>query len=1002
MLYASDNVVGLHAQVCADFETVIDDASGYNVADAAIASQALLEDAVLNTMSSAYLTVSVQCQASSTALATTTAISFPDSEQGQELLSIIARSLKRLLPTCAISETQQDDPAFPFFGHIDVSKGVINIILASNCSLGLEGNTQHVDLTPLLTVFLPSTHWSMPDFVSAQVKQTFEELQLPASVSFLHSYMRNPRRAHVAVSPTATCSQSSLCLSDGTYVLTISAVDVTGNVGSASSSVLTVDSQPPSVTLQTNPPKLVGRTAASSLSFAFSCNEAVVEQESACSFFCALHTQLDGALLAPCSSPLSVSASSGVYFFSIQAVDRAGNTGALLKYSFSVDATAPKLTLSRSPAASAVASIEDTLVFASVSEPSSLFCAVTVVPCAQGDAACGSVVTADDFAACSFPSLLSDVIRADLRGLALNNTLLDGTRVSGSINVTLHVKATDVAGNTNTESQVLSWLVDREPPLVLFDDASLPAPVSANDQPAFVFSAIKGGQQIAAEFQCMLLMASTLQELKIAQASSMDTPTLWIACSSPHTPSVRSDTYAMLAVRAVDAAQNIGPAATVTWQVYAAAPALQLLAAASTSRLFNQVAAFQLGKGAPARAGLAMYRSAVSLQLVGDDSLAAVDMSVEVYRTAVDEVAVVLSSYSAPHVVALSFVRQDTGASEGSTLVQLDASAASTTTHMNMQLSFFRAWEDQIAVLLLSISTNGAPDLVASTLLLASQWASFSLTAAADASFSVDVCADQYCASTCQHVSDDMCMDQGIRCSCHQAVVFAQRRPLASQAAHVLVQLALQQHHQVAFRLVDGKGDVSSHRLLYEFSTDNSQPHVGITRFPHTNTTLVCASHPPDCASSSSSSSSAEGRLCALAEASCVPLNDELVLLDEARDERGLAYDVSATAVAQRVYAEPAIQVRVIAQPQAQALVVDLDLTNLKLADVECKLLSGDGMVLSSTCGAAATCEQLTVELSDISSASEAAAKAMGLTSELCPQNNIHCKLRDSVISVYI
>jgi hypothetical protein len=123
-------------------------------------------------------------------------------------------------------------------------------------------------------------------------------------------------------------------LADGLHVFTVSARDLVGNVSGQAGFQWTIDSTPPVTTLlEVSPAQTI--TNQNSAFFSFSANESA-------GFECAI----DAASFSPCVSPVSLnSLNEGAHWFEVRAVDLAGNVSLASTYSWTVDQTAPVITL---------------------------------------------------------------------------------------------------------------------------------------------------------------------------------------------------------------------------------------------------------------------------------------------------------------------------------------------------------------------------------------------------------------------------------------------------------------------------------------------------------------------------------------------------------------------------------------------------------------------------------------------------------------------------------
>jgi len=130
--------------------------------------------------------------------------------------------------------------------------------------------------------------------------------------------------------------EASPALVDGTYTAQAQQSDA-GGTGFSSANTFSIDATPPAAPSITSHPPAV--TSSRSATLAFS-------GETGATFKC----RLDAAAFAPCTSPVAYSGlGDGPHSFDVKATDAAGNEGPAASFSWTVDATAPTITLT-SPA----------------------------------------------------------------------------------------------------------------------------------------------------------------------------------------------------------------------------------------------------------------------------------------------------------------------------------------------------------------------------------------------------------------------------------------------------------------------------------------------------------------------------------------------------------------------------------------------------------------------------------------------------------------------------
>jgi hypothetical protein len=302
-------------------------------------------------------------------------------------------------------------------------------------------------------------------------------------------------------------------LLDGAHVFEVRAVDAAGNVGRAAIHPWTIDTVPPTVTLESGPPDPTGESAAT---FVFSCNE------DACVFSCGL-TDPDGETTeASCDSPITYpDLDDGTWIFEVRATDPAGNESEPVRHTWTVDTLAPSVTLDGAPPA-VTHSTEAIFVFSC------------------------------DQAACSFTCRLVDPegtsAESDCQSPAAYPDLVDGVW-------TFEVRATDPAGNTG-EAAVHAWRIDTVAPEVTLDEAP---PIATNETGAtFSFAC----DEAECAFTCRLLDPDGGSEES--------------SCTSPATFSDLADGTWTFEVRATDPAGNESQPAVHEWTVDTVAPVVTI------------------------------------------------------------------------------------------------------------------------------------------------------------------------------------------------------------------------------------------------------------------------------------------------------------------------------------------------------------------------------------------------------------------------------------------
>jgi hypothetical protein len=293
-----------------------------------------------------------------------------------------------------------------------------------------------------------------------------------------------------------TTPRTFLDIAQGPHTFEVRAIDIAGNPdASPAARAWTVDSIAPETTIDTGPPAFSNSTSAT---FTFSSNEP------GSSFACSL----DGAALAPCTSPTTLdSVAPGNHLFFVRARDAAGNVDAsAASYAWLVDTTAPDTSITSGPTG-AVTSVDATFTFNSSEGGSTFQCALDAAP----------------LATCTSPKTYL--------GLAQGEHLFE-------------VRATDAAGNPDATPAARGWVVDNVAP----DTSFTATPIDPTTDPTgdFEFTANEAGST----FRCSLDLAP------------------FAACSSPvRTPALANGAHSF-EVEATDVAGNVEvQPATFTWTI---------------------------------------------------------------------------------------------------------------------------------------------------------------------------------------------------------------------------------------------------------------------------------------------------------------------------------------------------------------------------------------------------------------------------------------------------
>ncbi len=282
---------------------------------------------------------------------------------------------------------------------------------------------------------------------------------------------------------------ASPALADGTYTARAEQTDTGGNTGFSGAAAFTIDTTAPSVTITSGPADPTNSTSAS---LAFS-------SEPGAGFEC----KLDAGSYAACTSPKDYTGlGEGNHTFDVRATDTAGNTGSPATRSWTIDTTAPSVTITTGPSdpsTSADASLEFT------SEPGAAF------ECKRD---------AGSYSSCISPKAYTG--------------LSDGSH-------TFSVRAGDQAGNTGSPA-TRTWTIDTVGPTTSI--TSGPTDPTNSTSASIAFSSEPG-----AAFQCKI------------DTGNYD------PCTSPKNYSGLGQGNRTVSVRATDTAGNTGSPATHSWTI---------------------------------------------------------------------------------------------------------------------------------------------------------------------------------------------------------------------------------------------------------------------------------------------------------------------------------------------------------------------------------------------------------------------------------------------------
>ncbi|MBX3154377.1 MAG: Ig-like domain repeat protein [Deltaproteobacteria bacterium] len=222
-------------------------------------------------------------------------------------------------------------------------------------------------------------------------------------------------------------------VADGTHTITVRVTDAAGNIGSATSTTFTVDTDPPTITLGT-PPAALSNNRTPTLTFTALGADTI-------------RCRVDSGTFVNCTSPFtSVAIADGSHTITVRVADNAGNSNVATTAPFEVDTTPPTLTLDSVPLALSN-NPSPSVAFTVGGDPATVECRVD----------------AGAFAACTSP---------------FSATVADGAH-------TITVRATDAATNATTRTTA-SFVVDTIPPTVTL--TSQPPPLSNDNTPTITFT----------------------------------------------------------------------------------------------------------------------------------------------------------------------------------------------------------------------------------------------------------------------------------------------------------------------------------------------------------------------------------------------------------------------------------------------------------------------------------------------------------------------------------
>jgi hypothetical protein len=376
-------------------------------------------------------------------------------------------------------------------------------------------------------------------------------------------------------------------LTDGAHLFSVKAKDSLGHKSQPDTESFTIDTDAPNVIITSALPSQ-SPTNVSSMNIAFTSDESA-------SFQCSL----DGAASANCTSPVSyANLADGTHSFQVTAKDAAGNVSAPASYGWTVDTTAPVLSLNSVNPSGALINQSVIALSFSTNEPATVICTLdgATADCSDGsvtyaglaDGPHSIMMQARDFAGndgtpvtyafgvdTTAPVVnITDVSPAESptnqTGISLSFTSpdasayqcsLDGAAYAGCASPasyanltdgahTFRVVGVDTAGNMSASPASYSWTVDTRPPSITLtgiDPAGSPTKVQ---NITFGFASDED-----ADFFCRLDDLS------------------WESCSSPMIYNGLSDGAHTFNVFATDrAGNNSATTAAYAWTIDAQSP----------------------------------------------------------------------------------------------------------------------------------------------------------------------------------------------------------------------------------------------------------------------------------------------------------------------------------------------------------------------------------------------------------------------------------------------
>jgi hypothetical protein len=308
-------------------------------------------------------------------------------------------------------------------------------------------------------------------------------------------------------------------LSAAAHTIAIRAIDTAGNIGSATSYSWTIDLTTPLASINSGPESLTNSTSAS---FTFSANPPPAG--SITGYEC----DIDSAGFASCSSPKSyTSLAQGSHTFQVRSIDNNGNRSLAVSQTWTVDTTAPTLTINSNPT-SLNNSTSGSFTFSATDSGGG---SVASYSCKLDGAS---------YTSCSSPISYS--------------SLAQGSH-------TFYVTATDSAGNTSS-AQTNTWTTDLTAPTITI--SANPTAVTNSSSANFTFSATDSGGGTVSSYQCSIDGAA------------------YATCTSIKSYTGLAAGSHQFALLAIDTAGNTSSASTYSWTIDTTAPTISITSTPSS------------------------------------------------------------------------------------------------------------------------------------------------------------------------------------------------------------------------------------------------------------------------------------------------------------------------------------------------------------------------------------------------------------------------------------